>query len=263
MANARILYSYDAWDAARAAGIDAKSALSSMPVTNLLLDPIGKGWSPSSRLGQWVRLDLGGAQRITCFCAAAGNWTAAATMYLEASTTDIWTDPPYTARLTIAVDADGVPYPHIVVFLDETYRYWRLTWDDPTNTADHLVLGRLVAGQYYELTRNFSRQARITWGDPSAIEHKKGTLGNIPSTLQPRFRQVRAAFPWRGTTEMAKWEAIYRKVGISRPLVLALDPVAAPTVMSLYGYMITDLEASWEWYSRFDIATLVFEEKVY
>ncbi len=263
MANARILYNYDTWDAARGSGIATSSALSSAPVTNLLLDPIGKAWSPSSKTAEWVRLNLGTATRLTCVCLAGGNWTSQASIYLEANTSDYWVAPAYYEQIPIAVDADGVPYRHLVLFLDQTYRYWRVTWDDPANPADHLRLGRIIAGEHYELARNFARQARITWADPSAIEHKPGTVGNIPTTNQPAFRQVRATFPWRATVEMAKWDAIYRKVGKSRPLMLALDPVTAPTRMSLYGYMVTDLEASWETYARYDIATLVFEEKVY
>jgi len=262
-ANARILYSYATWDAAT---VTTSSDIAKSRATNLLLDPLGKQWvTDAGETGpEWVVFDLGAATRITCVCLAAGNWTASATLRLQAqalSATD-WGAPTYNQLLTIAVDADGVPWRHLILYLDQTYRYWRLTWSDAANPDNRLKLGRIVAGQYYELARNFALGARIGWADPTAIEHKGGTIDNVPDAdqLQPRYRQIRASFPHRDTTEAAKWEAIFRRAGTSRPIVLGLDPENAPTAKGIYGYLITDLEQVWTRYSRMDLATVVFEE---
>ena len=260
--NARILYSYDAWDAAT---VTASSEVIAARASNLLLDPLGKLWATASgETGpEWAKFRLAAATRLTCVCLVGGNWTAAATLRLQGNAEDEWSYPPYSQTLTVATDADGIPWRHLIVYLDQTYRYWRLTWDDPTNPDGRLGLGRVIAGQYYQLGRNFALGARIGWADPSAIEHKGGTVENVPDAdeLQPRYRQLRLSFPNRDATMAAKWEAIYRKVGNSRPVVLGLDPENAPTAKGIYGYLITDMEEVWTRYSRMDLATVVFEEK--
>lgn len=272
--NARILYNYDVWDAVDAANLITSSSHTSGHEDDYLLkDRLAQEWHSANGAvdDQWVKLDLQTPTRLTCFAAVGGNWTANAALTLQANTTDSWTDPPYSQGLTIALNADGVPWRHIVLFLDQTYRWWRLLWDDPTqpdpsgDAGPQLKLGRLLAGQYYQFVRNFARGARFSWSDPSDIEHKPGTLGNdaSASSLALPFRQIRADFPKRDSTEWDRWQAIYQKVGKRRPVILALDPEGAPTAQSIYGYIITDLEAAWERYSRLDVATLVFEEKTF
>lgn len=272
--NARILYTYDAWDAVDAANdITSSSQTTHHEDDNLLKDRLALEWHTDvgDIEDQWVKLDLGAATRLTCFAAVAGNWTASATLTLQGNATNAWGAPSYSQVLPVALNADGVPWRHLVYFLDQTYRWWRLLWDDPTqpdqdeDTGPQLKLGRLVAGQYYQFVRNFGRGTRFTWSDPSDIEHKPGTIGNeaSASSLARPFRQVRADFPKRSTTEWDRWQAIYQKVGKRRPVVLALDPENAPTAQSIYGYLVTDLEAAWERYTRLDVATLVFEEKTF
>jgi len=264
-ANARILYNYDTWDAAT---VSSSSQLSNdAPDDNVLLDPLGKKWATDSGdiSSQWIKFDLGSATKITCICLAGGNWTSGATLTLQAHASDSWGAPSYSQALTIATDSDSVPWKHLVFFLDQTYRWWRLTWTDGSNPDNRLKLARVLAGEFYELTRNFARRTRITWSDPTDVEHKPGTLETAvrDEDILSLFRQIRAPFPARGPAAWAQWQAIYRKIGRVRPLVLALDPDNAPTEKSIYGYLITDMEATWERYERFDVATLVFEEKTH
>lgn len=262
--NARILYNYATWDAG---SLSTSSSISGRRVTNLLVDRLGAGWRTAGGdvTLEWARNALAAPTQITCMGIFGANWTAAATLYVQANSSDSWGSPAYNLAVAVPLDTDGVPWRHVIIYLDQTYRYWRFSWDDPTNPDGYLMAGRWIAGQYYELTRNFSRGARISWGDPTVIEHKPGTvevMANEPE-LRPRFRQIRAAFPWRGTTEMRKWEAIFRRVGNSRPIVIGLDPLNYPTEKGIYGYITTELEEVWERYSRHDIATMVFEEKTF
>lgn len=257
--NIRILYNYAAWDAAT---VTESSDRSGRRGPNVLLDPPGKTWIASGDTLEWIKLDLGSAAKITCLGIFNHNLTSSATVTLEANSSDYWSPPGYGQSLSLASDVDSVVFPRIVYFLDQTYRYWRISFDDPSNPAGWISVGRIVAGEYYEFTRNAARGARFTEKDPSTINHVPGTVENAEDLeVKARFRELRLDFPWRSETERRKWQAIYRRVGRVRPVVIAVDPDNKPSEMSAYCYIVSDLDWTWEHSSRFDIMTVLFEEK--
>ena len=260
-ANFRLLYDFSDWDAGT---VDESSDKEKRRGRNALLHHPGKKWVTNADTGEWWKNDLGGAKNVDCIGIFGHNFTGAATVKIQASAVDDWVSPPVDVTLTIATDADGQVLPRIVYFWSSTqnYQYWRLTVDDASNPDGNIQIGRIVAGQYYEFARQPGRGVRVTHKDPSNIEHVGGSIQNIDDFNEAaRFRQFRCDFPWRDLTERRKWEAMFRRVGNVRPVVLAADPTNYPSEMSGYCWIISDLDWVWEHSAKFDVMTVLFEEK--
>ncbi len=146
MANTRILYNLDTWDAATVTG--SSQANTDLVPANVLHDHVSKLWRTTGKASENIVFDLGAATNITVFSMFTFNLTASATVTLQANTADSWGSPAYSQALTIATDADGNVLQRLVYFLDETYRYWRVTFADSGNAASYLQIGRIAAGTY-------------------------------------------------------------------------------------------------------------------
>lgn len=261
--NARILYNYAAWDAG---SVSSTSDSSGRRDENALLDPPGAKWVTA--VGQdgaqrWTN-NLGSAVGISCAWAFAFNWSAGATVRLQANSSNSWGAPPVNELLPLVTDPDGVVYPRIgKVFASvQTYQYWSWYIDDPSNPANRLETGRFIAGQEYELSRNFTRGARFVGGDPSVIKHIPGSLEQAQAVeYLKKYRQLHVSFKVVGATEEEKWMAIFNRIGNSRPCVLMLDPTNKLVYRSAYCYLMVNLDVMWDLYTRFNIMALVFEEK--
>ena len=88
----------------------------------------------------WIRADLGSAKRVRACFIMDHNFTSEAALTLQANGTDEWTTPAYEQSLTHHEAKIGL-------FLDQTYRYWRLTAADASNPDGYLEIGEFFLGQ--------------------------------------------------------------------------------------------------------------------
>ena len=86
-----------------------------------------------------IVIDLGSAKQVTSFFIVDHSFTSSATVRLQANTSDSWGSPPVDIILSIT---DYIMYNYTI---DETYQYWRLTFDDNTN-PDFVRIGRIMMG---------------------------------------------------------------------------------------------------------------------
>ena len=263
MANARITYNFDAWKEASITVSSEISAANFSPKKNVLDPRPGAFWGTTGDSSEWIRFDLGSAQTITCFYLNAHNLTANATVVLQANIADSWASPAEQQQLTIATDSDGNALPSLCYFPNwSAYRYWRVTFADAANPEGRIRVGNIFAGQYYELGRNWSDGARITWMDPSLVTQIPGTVELVKKEdISKRFRQIRVDFSVVTRAEKKKWETIFRKIGNHAPCILSLDPTEEPSWESAYCYLLTDMDLAWQMVDQFDVLTMVFEEK--
>jgi hypothetical protein len=99
---------------------------------------------------EWIRRDLGSARQVTAVAIADHNISSGATIALAGNSADSWAAPAYSLALAWAADT-------IVAFLDQTYRYWRLEIDDPTNPDGYIEVGDWFLGSYFEPDSNYDR----------------------------------------------------------------------------------------------------------
>ena len=70
------------------------------------------------------------------------------------------------------------PRPHLVCFMDQTYRHWRLRLQDPDNPAGALTAGLLYLGPYFQPSRTFKqRPPALHGGRPRSHRHGRGQAG--------------------------------------------------------------------------------------
>jgi len=93
---------------------------------------------------QTFTFDLGSALAVKKFLLVDHNFTSSVTLTLEGNATNVWTAPSYTTSLTYGT----------YIYKDlgtQTYRYWRLTVDDPTNTDTYLEISKIYLGSYLDI----------------------------------------------------------------------------------------------------------------
>ena len=257
MANTRLLYNMDTWDAATIVG--SSQANTDLVPANVVHDHVAKMWRTTGKASENIVFDLGTATQITVFSMFTFNLTAAATVTLQANASDSWGSPSYSQALTIATGSDGAVLPRIVYFLDQTYRYWRGTFADSGNTDSYLQIGRMAAGTYYETTRNINQNFSITMFDPSEGDRVPGRQTFFRN--RNRYRQATVRFNLQSQAQTDKFSAVMEKVGNSRPIVLCLDPTDRPSKDSMYCYLETPLSQTHNFIGNYSTAQLMFQEK--
>ncbi len=257
MANARILYNLDAWDAATITG--SSQANTDLAAANVVHDHVSKPWRTTGKASENIVFDLGSAKQITMFSMFVFNLTSSATVTLQANASNSWGSPSYSQALTMATNADSEVIQRLVYFLNQTYRYWRVTFADAGNADSYLQIGRIAAGTYYEAVRNIGQSFSINMIDPSEGEKAPGRQTFFRA--RKRFRRANIAFQLQNQTQTDKLSAVMEKVGNSKPLVLSLDPTSRPTKDSMYCYLSTPLSQTHQFIGQYSTAMLVFEEK--
>lgn len=258
----RLAYNFDTWDAATISS--SSEASSDLADDNLVHDHVGKPWRSSTDNNEYAVFDLGVATNIKMIGIFKHNLSASATVTLDADSAATFDsdggNPEYTQALTIATDADGNPLPRIVYFLNQTYRYWRITFSDYTTNPDgYIQVGRIVGGDYYQPTRSIDEGYSISLADPSEGGNKPGT--HTFWRKKNKFRRAVVSFAYMDRTQLEKMQAIFDKVGLSEPVVLCLDYEDYPSKDSLYCYLVTPLSILNQFLQQYRIAQLVFEEK--
>ena len=253
----RLLYNADTWDAAT---ITSSSETGDLVDDNIIHDFIGKPWRTTGDSSEWIKFDLATATKLTCIGIFGHNFTSAATVTLEANATDSWGAPSYSQALTIAVDGDSVVFDRLVFFLDQTYRWWRLTVVDAANPDTYIQIGRIMAGEYYEPPRSVSQGFTIAVMDPSEGGGQAGQQAAYRQ--QPKYRQAQAAFAFINQTQRDKFEALFRKIGRTEPLILALDPSTRASEDSLYCHLASPLSLAHLVAASYNVGRFTFEEKV-
>lgn len=98
-----------------------------------------------------IIIDLGSAQQIKAVALYDHNLTSAATITLEGNDANAWGAPAFSEAITWVDDK-------ILHYLStaQTYRYWRISITDMTNTAGYIEIGELYLGSYIEMSRTFA-----------------------------------------------------------------------------------------------------------
>ena len=236
-AKARIAYNFDTWNAGTITS--SSEANADLADDNCVHDFISLPWRTDTDSSEWWKIDLGSATNIKCVVIAGHNFTAAATVVLEGHTSDSWGAPTYQETLTILTNADGVVRPYIVVFLDESLQWWRLTVTDAANPDGYIEIGVIRGESFYEFDRNFNEAFGIPMADPSEGENIPGRQTYKRS--RKRYRRAEIEVVFMDDTQRRKFEAIFEKIGNEKPCVLALDPTNNPSELSMYCYLLTPL----------------------
>lgn len=254
----RLTYNFDTWGAATATA--SSEASSDLAASNVLTANPSEIWRSTGVASEWLKFDQGSAVQITCIGLFNFNFTSSATITLEGNASDSWGAPTYSQALSLVTDSDSVVLKRLVFFLDETFRWWRITFADAGNSDGYLQIGRVAAGIYYEPPRDIRGNYRFRGADPSVRDRVPGAY--VPAVSRRRFRTVDVSFPYITQAQNDKLFAIFSKIGNEQPLIVSVNPTGRATEDSMYCTLETDLPMAHTLVSHFDVALLTFEEKV-
>lgn len=258
----RLTYRFDDFYAATVAA--SSEAASELGPANVLNPQPARVWRASGDTAEWISFDLGSAKKLTCIGIFNHNFTAGATVTLEADSAATFDsdggNPAFSLVLEVAVDADAQVLKRIVAYLDQTYRYWRISIADAGNSAGYVEVGCVAAGQYWEPEQNIRDPYRYIASDSSGRDRVPGVW--TPSITGDRYSSVEVSFGTAKQTQVDKMRAIFNKVGNENPLILSLEPLTRPSIDTMYCMLETPMAFTSVILDYWDVISLVFEEKV-
>ncbi len=248
MSNARFLYTFK-FDTGT---ITSSSEVTGLPDDNAVHAFVARVWRTTGDTSEWIKFDMGSAKKITMVAIFGHNLTSGATVTVEANSSDSWTTPAYTATITWNERV-------LVKFLDQTYRWWRITFADAANPDGYIEIGRICAGEYVEPDVNVTEEVSKRVVDPSTRRESEGR--QVYTVEKNEYRVYGVRFTGISRTQQSQLETMFRSVKTIRPLVFALDPDNYPADETIYCIITTPLEFSLGALAYGDV-DLTFEEMV-
>lgn len=153
-------------------------------------------WQATGKDDETITIDLGADQTPTCLWLGDHNCTPGATITLMGNDSDDWGAPAYSQ----AVDYSA---PHCCLFLNETYRYWRVRIQDSGNNANVLVANLFLGTYFQPVDRDYALGWQKTSASPTKRLHVLG-----PEVITWKLNFV-AASPADQAGLKAMWDAVH------------------------------------------------------
>jgi len=203
------------------AALDVASEATEWPASHLMLPWPTLVHRTTGVTNEWWRWDLGAARHVDYFIFWGHNFTAGATLTLQANAVDSWTSPPLA--MSVARRAG-----YAVAEPDATYRYWRLVASDGANPDGFLCGGWAYLGPHFEPRYSFARRTRRL-EDPSAVMLSVG--GQMSSVERTPYTVIAYEFDAVTDADRATLEAMWQAVGRHREFALVEDADDLNTVL--------------------------------
>jgi len=219
----------------------------------------GKG---SRTTREFARFDAGAATGMNCLFIGLHNFTKNATVYWEGDATDNFTGASLSVQLTVSTDGLGEPIKKLAYFWPsvESYRHWRLLFQDNGNASSTIEVGRIMAGRYIQPTRNMRDGFGITRIDPSRARATAGRQGY--ANERDKFYEFTYSVYNHEEAQMDEMIGIYNTVGKWKPFVMALDPVDKLNDHTIYTQFESDLGYQQTVMRQYGLQTVTFGEKI-
>ena len=249
MSNARFLYNYK-FDTAT---ISSSSQVSGLPDDNAVQEFVGKKWRATDCSAEWIKFDLGSAKKITMVAIFGHNLTQSTEIRLEGRTSDSgWGAGPDIEIMTWNDKA-------IVLFLNMTYRWWRVYLQNVGNPDGYIEIGRICAGEYVEPDVNVNENVIKKLIDPSTTIESEGRQGY--AVTRDKYRVFGVEFTGIARAQQDELTDMFDTVGNTEYLCFALDPTNKPNDDTIYCKINTPIDMALGTLGNGDVS-LVFEEKV-
>lgn len=166
----------------------------------------------TGKTSEYVVMDLGSAQKISGFAAFNHNFTSSAIIKLEANSADNWSAPAFS------VDVTASSYFLFAYFMEQTYRYWRLSVQDGTN-AKTLEIGELYLGVAEEL--GYVSTDGVL--NRTAVADKSVTRsGSVLGRYSYSVRSFSFNLAFLNPDKRHALSLIYQEHGVTEPIVIAI-----------------------------------------
>lgn len=207
-----------------------------------------------------LTIDLGSAQQVTAFILQDHNLSDSATVHLYANSADSWGAPAYdSGAFSSIIDP-------LYLYLDQTYRYWRVDISDASNADGYIVAGELYLGTYVQLTET---RAQSPWESSITTIRNKVETRSDPG----RLRQFKYSKQHNFTLNFEHvlsadvdslvliWEAVEGDDGAMAPIWIHYFYDVSTRLYLVNS--TTDFEEQFYRYQIYKVMTLTWEEAPY
>lgn len=226
------------------------------PVSNLLSQRVAKAFRTQDASAQTVVFDLGTAQNVNTIAIIGHNLTASATLTIEANAADSWGSPSVSTSLTY-IDGPIIKY----LSSSESYRYWRLSIDDATNTDGYISLGVVWLGEYLTIDPASLLNFSVTKVRDDTVVYGRGRQKY--ASVGVGWRRFDLSFPRTGGTMLTSIQTMYDTVGNHTSCIFANfdDLRTYPLVEPVYCSIVGDLDFNHSSRMQFEYSLVLEEDK--
>jgi hypothetical protein len=227
----RILFN-DLW---KLGSITDSSEAVGFPGINTQHIHLSKAWRSTNDASEWIRLDAGAAITPDSLAIIGHNLTSAAIVRIQANAADAWGAPSLDLRATPTDEL------MLVVFANASYRYWRVSIDDPANPAGFISIGRIFLCDRWEPNEPITQDFTPDVDDTTAV--LVSITGQTFADLGVRQRKYSFSFGTiRDDTKVA-YEAVLASIRFHDPVIVDLmdrvTPLTSQGIQRLYATMIS------------------------
>jgi len=163
---------------------------------------------------QWIKMTFTATVAVDYFAILSHNLTSAAVVHIQANASDVWTAPSVDEVVTVAT---LITHKFTAT---KTYRYWRVTIDDPTNTAGYIQFSKMWLSSYLQMPP-MSPDATLPYTSNSDIS--ESITGQLYGDKRVRLASFEIAFPSIITdTQRKAINTMFDVVDITVPFILLL-----------------------------------------
>lgn len=184
---------------------------------------------------QTIVFDLGAtAKDVYYVIIDAHNFTSGATIKIQANATNAWTAPTVDQTLTWATDRIVYKFS-----AKQTYRYWRLSVNDASNTDTYLQIGKVWLSDYLQLP-GMAKNQKIPLVSTASVQESDS--GQSYGGKKIQYKQGNISFPYVTDAQKAQIDAVFATIDKTDPLWIIVWEDDITTHPAIYSRLTTDLE---------------------
>lgn len=196
---------------ADAATVTSWSENPNYPLANLKEWQLSSHFRPVGNSAETITFDLLTAQSVSRFAIIGHNLTAAASITLQANTSDSWTTPAWSATVT------RQSYAIIHRFTAVSYRYWRVVITDSGVTVLHI--SRVFLGSFLQLPgMRRDQELNVETTDESMISDS----GQAFPVTGYQYRTGKISFPYLTNAQRLSMIEMFETVRNIKPVLLTI-----------------------------------------
>jgi hypothetical protein len=193
----------------------------------------------TSKTSQYIVVDLASATECDSVAILGHNLTATATLKIQANSSDSWASPPVDETITASVDEIA----HF--FTAATYRYWRFTFTDTSNTNSYIELGRLFLSKSTTVSKSFTN--KFQENNVNTSKQYYSTSGQIYGVKGITYRVYQLDFRLWTTSMINTIKQIKEDTSGITPIVAVLDESDMTSLKPLYCIIENDINGTHVW----------------
>lgn len=189
------------------------SEASGFPAINVQHPHLSRVWRSDTDSGEYIVIDFGAAVSVDAAAIIGHNLTSAATVRVEANSSDSWATPPFMRGFNPEDELMMTTFPSV------SYQFWRFYFDDGSNPDTYIEIGRLFLCVHWASEEPIDASYERSTLDTTKIT--ESITGQAFADLGVRTKSISLSLGYMHDAERVALEAIVQSHGMNEPLIVA------------------------------------------